>query len=144
MGCNLTERLKVAEAQAGETSRTETPIGTLKPAPLSGSKEPSSPEPRKTDKPKPYPNRTNWLEAQMKKRAVTKNYLSEHGGLARRTVTRTLDGLPVTDDSLDKVAEALSSVGDSVTYLRDPAKLVLETLTALLFLTGMSGPPGFP
>ena len=106
----------MAEAQAGETSRTETPIGTLKPAPLSGSKEPSSPEPRKTDKPKPYPNRTNWLEAQKKKRAVKKNYLSEHGGLARRTVTRILDGLPVTDDSLDKVAEALSSVGDSVTY----------------------------
>ena len=41
---HLTEKLKAAEAQADETGRTATPTGTLKPAPLSGSEEPSSPK----------------------------------------------------------------------------------------------------
>ena len=85
--------------------------------PVSGaSEEPSASEVVTTDKPKLYPRRAAWFKFQIKQRAVTKNRLEYVGGPARKTMTRIEKGLPVAENTLEKLAVALSHEGESVTF----------------------------
>lgn len=56
----------------------------------------------------PFPNRASWLKARLRERKWNKHDLGRHGGPEHRTTQKILDGLPVRDDQLQKVAGALS------------------------------------
>lgn len=69
---------------------------------------------------KSYPMRAAWFKSLLKKPGVTKNRLNTLGGPARKTMTRIESGLPVTENSLDKLAMALSEAGVDVTFRNIP------------------------
>lgn len=66
-----------------------------------------------------FPNRASWLKDRLRERSWSKHDLSRERGPAHKTVQKVLDGLPVREDILQKIAEALSKRG-AVTVLDIP------------------------
>jgi hypothetical protein len=58
---------------------------------------------------KRYPRRAAWLDKQLRIRGWTKHDLQRFGGPDRATTQKMLDGLPVREDVLERVARALSA-----------------------------------
>lgn len=67
-----------------------------------------------------YPNRAKWLDAQLVQRAWSKNDLAQYGGPDRKTVQKILDGEPVREDMLEKLADALSQKFGKVSVTEIP------------------------
>jgi len=55
-----------------------------------------------------FPKRAAWLKDRLRERSWNKHDLSRHGGPDHKTAQKVLDGFPVRDDVLQKVADGLS------------------------------------
>jgi hypothetical protein len=59
--------------------------------------------------PPKFPKRAAWLKAQLRKREITASEFKGYNGPDPKTTKKILDGLPVREIVLDKVASALST-----------------------------------
>jgi hypothetical protein len=57
------------------------------------------------------PKRAQWLKQELRARSLSKQDIERQGGPEHRTVQKILDGGPVREDVLEKLAKALSSKG---------------------------------
>jgi len=67
-----------------------------------------------------FPNRALWLKDRFHERSWNKHDLWKQGGPHHKTVQKILDGLPVREDVLEKVATALSTKYQKVTAVDIP------------------------
>ena len=97
----------------GNPSKADTPTARPKPMPAEGKDALTR---------QPFSNRASWLKERLQERSWNKHDLSRHGygGPDHKTVQKILDGLPVREDVLHKVADALAKRKRTVTVLDIP------------------------
>jgi len=69
-----------------------------------------------------YPVRAAWLRARLRERKWNKHRLADNNGPDPKTTQKVLDGLPVQEGVLQKIAEALSARGAKVSVTEIPQK----------------------
>lgn len=111
--CDKQESKRILEKPALEADAAERPKVVVAPHPVPatmGSNRNPIPQ---------FPKRASWLKNRLRERSWNKHDLSRHGGPTHKTVQKVLDGFPVREDVLQKVADALSKRG-TVTVLEIP------------------------
>lgn len=102
----------LARRTVGEVARSQAEVtgGLPKEAPACTR---NNPEP-------PFPKRASWLRDKLRERSWNKHDLARQGGPDHKTVQKVLNGFPVREDVLQRIADALSKRTSAVTVLHIP------------------------
>ena len=105
----LVQRSAMAKKQPDSDANRDIVVG---PRASSASEEAVTAPPRAADA---YSNRVAWLKERLREREhMSRTRVQSVGGPNNKTVKRILDGRPVREESLDKLAQALSYGGFKV------------------------------
>jgi len=118
--CNFAERLRLALAgdvprwqgaalkRVGRTERRSGSLPSTSAAQAERSSRRNLTDELRIGAEAQFPNRAKWLQDRLRERAWNKHDLARRGGADHKTVQKILDGFPVREEVLQKIADGLS------------------------------------